>query len=80
MLSLLLQFPLQGFLLLNPYFGFYVLEIVAQSVMFSLLCIQLISGYYALRYTASKQAAYFRIMKLRTDISLADIENRYRMD
>ncbi|XP_018564392.1 transmembrane protein 17-like [Anoplophora glabripennis] len=80
MLSLLLQFPLQGFLLLNPYFGFYVLEVVAQTVMFCMLCVQLISGYCALKYTASKQATYFRIMKLRTDISLADIENRYRMN
>ncbi|KAJ8917682.1 hypothetical protein NQ315_005129 [Exocentrus adspersus] len=79
MLSLLLQLPLQSFLLFNPYFGLYVLEIVVQGVMVSMLCVQLVSGYSALKYTAAKQATYFRIMKLRADVSLADIENRYRM-
>ncbi|XP_019864583.1 transmembrane protein 17-like [Aethina tumida] len=63
MLSVLLQFPLQMFLLLNPFFGLNVVEVVAQGLMCLLLCLQLIFGYLALKYTALQQAAYFRIMK-----------------
>ncbi|KAJ8942221.1 hypothetical protein NQ314_010121 [Rhamnusium bicolor] len=79
MLSVFLQLPLQGFLLFNPHFGFYISEVIVQSVMFTMLCIQVISGYCALRYTAAQQATYFRTVKLRPDISLADLENRYRI-
>ncbi|XP_056630963.1 transmembrane protein 17-like isoform X1 [Diorhabda sublineata] len=56
MLSVLLQFPLQGFLLFNPYFQMCVTEIVVQSIMFILLCIQLVSGYCALKYTLTEQS------------------------
>ncbi|CAG9834730.1 unnamed protein product [Diabrotica balteata] len=63
MLSILLQLPLQGFLLFNPYFRMYVLEIIVQSIMFILLCIQLISGYCAIKYTASEQTAVYKLKK-----------------
>ncbi|KAJ8985265.1 hypothetical protein NQ317_007050 [Molorchus minor] len=59
MLTLLLQFPLQGFLLFNPYFGLHILELVVQGVMFTMLCLQLLTGYCALRYTATQQTIYF---------------------
>ncbi|XP_028137315.1 transmembrane protein 17-like [Diabrotica virgifera virgifera] len=65
MLSILLQLPLQGFLLFNPYFRMYVLEIIVQAVMFILLCIQLISGYCAIKFTASEQTAVYKLKKQR---------------
>ncbi|CAG9863601.1 unnamed protein product [Phyllotreta striolata] len=65
MLSILLQFPLQGFLLFNPYFDMYILEITVQSVMFSMLCIQLISGYVSLKFIATKQTEMYRLKKSR---------------
>lgn len=79
MLSILLQLPLQGFLLLNPYFGLNPLEFVPQTLMFILLNTQNITGYYTLKNTAKKQAAYFRIMKLKTDVKPSDLQERYRV-
>lgn len=69
MLSVFLQLPLQGLLLFNPYFQLGILELVCQSVIFILLIIQIISGYVALRYTASQQAIYYKIMKLKGEKS-----------
>lgn len=63
MLSVFLQFPLQGLLLFNPYFQLCVLETVCQSVIFILLVIQIVFGYVALRYTASQQAKYYKLKK-----------------
>ncbi|KYB25484.1 transmembrane protein 17 [Tribolium castaneum] len=80
MLSLLLQFPLQGLLLFNPNFKLHVIEIIVQSIMFVMLCIQLVSSYCALKFTAAQQAIYFRIMKLRSDVTLADVQERYRVN
>jgi transmembrane protein 17 len=80
MLSSLLQFPLQAFLLLNPYFKFHIIEIVVQSIMLLMLGVQLISSYCALKFTAAQQATYFRIMKLRSDVTIADIQERYRVN
>lgn len=63
MLSLLLQFPLQGFLLCNPVFRMNILERVIQGIMVSLLLIQLITGFVALRRTAKYQAKEFEMRK-----------------
>ncbi|KAG5899907.1 hypothetical protein JTB14_002459 [Gonioctena quinquepunctata] len=63
MLSLLLQFPLQAYLLFNQYFQMYILEIIVQSIMFIMLCIQLISGYRAMKYTAVQQTNFFKLKK-----------------
>lgn len=63
MLSVFIQFPLQGLLLFNPYFQLRVMEVVCQSVIFILLCLQIIFGFLALRYTASEQAKYYRFKK-----------------
>lgn len=79
MISLLLQFPLQGLLLLNPYFNLRVLEFCMQTVMFIMLIIQLISGYFALKYTAAQQATYFRIMKLKSDVSVSNFYDKYKV-
>lgn len=67
MLSLLLQLPLQSFLLTNPYFRLQVTEIVIQSVMVLLLMAQTVFGYFSLKYTAAQQALYFKIMKSTRD-------------
>ncbi|KAJ3642274.1 hypothetical protein Zmor_025075 [Zophobas morio] len=77
MLSLLLQLPLQGLLLFNPNFKLHVFEVIVQSIMFLMLCIQLIFSYRALKFTAAQQATYFRIMKLKSDVS---IQERYRVN
>lgn len=79
MLSILLQLPLQAFLLFNPYFNLFVLEVIVQSLMFLMLIIQIVAGYFTLKYTATQQALYFRILKLRSDITLADIHDRYKV-
>ncbi|XP_050305261.1 transmembrane protein 17-like isoform X2 [Anthonomus grandis grandis] len=60
MLSVFLQLPLQGLLLLNPYFQLGVLETICQAVMFILLILQIIFGYVALKFTASQQARFFK--------------------
>lgn len=39
------------------------MEVVCQSVIFILLCLQIIFGFLALRYTASEQAKYYRFKK-----------------
>ncbi|XP_044754794.1 transmembrane protein 17-like isoform X2 [Coccinella septempunctata] len=80
MLSILLQFPVQGILLFTPQLSFDVLEIISQSVMFSMLITEIISGYIALKFTAAQQAIYFRIMKMKGDISMADIQEKYRIN
>lgn len=59
MLTLLLQFPLQGFLLFNPVFRLNILERFIQGVMFFLLLIQLVTGFAALRRIAKYQAKNF---------------------
>ncbi|KAJ8944533.1 hypothetical protein NQ318_009696, partial [Aromia moschata] len=58
MLTLFLQFPLQGISAIEP-----ILWI-------------LISGYCALKYTATQQTIYFRNIKLGTGVKLADTENK----
>lgn len=78
MISLLLQLPLQGFLLLNPYFYLRILEICVQGIMFLMLIIQLVSGYFALKYTAAQQATYFRIMKLNNDVTVSNFYEKYK--
>ncbi|XP_065173637.1 transmembrane protein 17-like [Atheta coriaria] len=65
MLSVLLQLPLQCFLLFNPHFRLNILDIVVQSTMCTLLTTQVISGYRGLTYTSKQQAIYYRIIKLR---------------
>ncbi|KAK4876366.1 hypothetical protein RN001_012788 [Aquatica leii] len=79
MLSVLLQLPLQAILLCNPYFNLHVIEVIAQSVMFILLVFELIFGYQALKFTSSNQALYYKLMKLRSDVSENDIENKYKL-
>ncbi|XP_023027213.2 transmembrane protein 17 isoform X1 [Leptinotarsa decemlineata] len=61
MLSLLLQLPMQGYLLFNPHSRMYILEIVVQSIMFILLIIQLVAGYWAMKYTAVQQTNYYKL-------------------
>lgn len=78
MISLLLQFPLQNLLLLNPYFNMRILETSVQSIMVLMLIVELISGYFALKYTAAQQANYFRIMKLKSDITVSSFYEKYR--
>lgn len=56
MLSVFLQLPLQGFLLINPYFELGVLQVVSQSVLVVMLVGEIALGYGALRYTAAHQA------------------------
>ncbi|XP_030746642.1 transmembrane protein 17-like [Sitophilus oryzae] len=68
MLSLFLQLPLQGILLFTPYFQLDVLEIICQTVMMILLLFQILFGYVALKYTASQQAIFYKIMKLNNEI------------
>lgn len=53
MLSMLLQFPLQGFLLFNPSFRMYIFEKIVQSIMMFLLLMQLVTGFVALRAFAN---------------------------
>lgn len=38
----------------------YVLEKIVQSVIFSLLCIQIVSGYFALKYIALQQSEIYQ--------------------
>ncbi|XP_022914654.1 transmembrane protein 17-like [Onthophagus taurus] len=64
MLSILLQLPLQSFLLFNPYLKLKILEIIVQSVMFLLLLFEIFSGYFALKYTSKMQTVYFRISNI----------------
>lgn len=63
MLSALLQFPLQGFLLCNPIFRMNIFEQIIQGFMFFLLFVQLIAGFVALKRTAKYQAKDFQIRK-----------------
>ncbi|KAL3269726.1 hypothetical protein HHI36_008786 [Cryptolaemus montrouzieri] len=79
MLSILLQLPVQSILLFTPHLNFSVLEVVSQAIMFTMLVTQIISGYVALKFTAAQQAIYFRIMKLKADISMSDIQEKYRI-
>ncbi|XP_054275584.1 uncharacterized protein LOC128994811 [Macrosteles quadrilineatus] len=60
MLSLLLQAPLQ-LLLLHPMLLSSVVEIVTQTVMCCLLCVQLVSGFIALHRVAKHSSAKFHI-------------------
>ncbi|XP_045473252.1 transmembrane protein 17-like isoform X2 [Harmonia axyridis] len=80
MLSILLQFPVQGILLFTPHLNFRVLDIISQSIMFIMLIAEIISGYIALKFTAAQQAIFFRIMKMDGDISMADIQEKYRIN
>ncbi|XP_066246570.1 transmembrane protein 17-like isoform X2 [Euwallacea similis] len=67
MLSVFLQLPLQGLLLFNPHFHLDVLEIVCQTVIFILLCVEIIFGYFSLRYTARQQANFYKLKKSKAD-------------
>ncbi|XP_066151894.1 transmembrane protein 17-like isoform X2 [Euwallacea fornicatus] len=67
MLSVFLQLPLQGLLLFNPYFQLGILEIVCQAVILILLCVEIIFGYFSLRYTASQQANFYKLKKSKAD-------------
>lgn len=48
--------------------------------MFTMLVAEIISGYIALKFTAAQQAIYFRIMKMNGDISMADIQEKYKIN
>ncbi|KAK9879852.1 hypothetical protein WA026_008356 [Henosepilachna vigintioctopunctata] len=80
MLSVLLQFPIQSILLFTPHIEFSILEVLSQTIMFVMLITQIISGYIALKFTAAQQAIYFRIMKLKSDMTMADIQDKYRIE
>lgn len=61
MLSVLLQTPLQLFFILNSALLPSVLEYVAQSIMITLLAVQLGTGFFALRDAAKHLAEKFHI-------------------
>nr|CAD7198552.1 unnamed protein product [Timema douglasi] len=64
MLSLLLQFPLQIFLFANERTVPQVVERAVQGVMLSLLVVELVSGFIALRRAARHQTKRFHLLQL----------------
>ncbi len=64
LLTVLLQFPLQGFLLLNEDLIILPLERATNLVMVALNCVELISGFVALRRITRHQAKKFHLMQI----------------
>lgn len=64
MLSVLLQLPLQLFLIANPQLYLKPIEYTVQSIMLALLIFQLVNGYFVLRFTAQCQASKFHLLSL----------------
>ncbi|KAL0273002.1 UNVERIFIED_CONTAM: hypothetical protein PYX00_005783 [Menopon gallinae] len=64
MLSILLQLPLQLFLIVNPQLYLKPIEYTVQSIMLVMLVFQLVNGYHVLRYTARCQASKFHLLSM----------------
>lgn len=64
LISVLLQTPLQLFLLLSPGVKSSVLERIMQSIMCIFLIVQIILGFIALRYTAKHSVRSFQFVNL----------------
>lgn len=67
MLSILLQLPLQTFLIANRELLLEPIEYTVQTIMLILLISQLIIGYFALRLAARHQAMKFHLMQFQTE-------------
>lgn len=67
MLSILLQLPLQLFLISSQELYLEPIEYTVQSIMIILLVSQLGIGYFALREAARHQSRRFHLMKLETN-------------
>ena len=65
LLTVLLQFPLQGFLLLNGDLILLPLERAACAVMFCMILAELWTGFVALRRITRHQAKKFHLMQMR---------------
>ncbi|PSN48502.1 Transmembrane protein 17B [Blattella germanica] len=75
MMSLLLQFPLQLFLLVHENTKPFQMERAIQGIMLSFLVVQIFSGFFAVRHASRHQANFFHRMQF---TSASDLTNQYR--
>lgn len=75
LLTILLQLPLQGFLLFNTDLILVPLEISAGSVMMMLILSELLSGFFALRQITRHQANKFHLQQFIVNSSRVGVDN-----
>ena len=75
LLTILLQLPLQGFLLFNTDLILVPLEISAGSVMMVLILSELLSGFFALRQITRHQANKFHLQQFIVNSSRVGVDN-----
>lgn len=73
MLSILLQLPLQTFLLASTQLLLEPIEYTVQTIMLILLVSQLIIGYFALQLAARHQARKFHLLQLHSENKKSEV-------
>lgn len=81
MLSILLQFPLYTFLLVNPYLQPRPTELTLNSVMWLLLQSELVTGFFALKKAAYRAKQYYSLKShLKSSYLKENIQDKSKTD